>query len=371
MIRGGVAVLIVALTLGGTSVAQERATATVCGTVRAFTAATSTTDGSVMIGSRTLVLRADDLYSRSEGTRQALQVPNGICLRGALDGAGAFVQYVAGPIPSPFCGTVLATVSGPDGRPARIRLDDVGVADMALAPDVDLRGVAPGSHACFLLGIDAAGDAFVRARSTTVAERAVAQVQLLCGLMTQWTPAAAIEGRALLVHRTAGSITIAGRTMAIAAGTEYSLVNSAPVVGQPTCLSGLLDGSGALIQYAAQPGMPGCIGGRVERIEPATATTEGSLKFAMTASAIPFTAESGRFEIATGTVLPPDVTAGEYCFVVALDASGRAVVRGAERMAAGGILPAMPRLPSTSTSPPAGGGRGDGGGDPAGGPPGR
>jgi hypothetical protein len=195
-----------------------------------------------------------------------------------------------------------------------------------------------------------AGAVLMLAPNTTRAEERATANLSVCGLVSAWTaPERGTAGS--LIHRVAGSITVGTHTYAIAAGTVYSLINAPPVVGQPTCLLGSLDSSGALIQYGAQPGLPSCIGGRIERYAAPTKTADGEIRFAVTTS-VPSTPESYRFRIPAGTTFPVDAGSGRYCFTLTLDARGDAVASGARIAEAGGVAAESPRpasLPSTST----------------------
>ncbi|HUG56473.1 MAG TPA: hypothetical protein VMJ92_05280 [Candidatus Limnocylindrales bacterium] len=328
--------------------AQESTSVSVCGTVHAYTAATASSDGSITIGSRAFVLRADELYSQIGQNRAFILVAHASCLQGTLDESGAFVQYLAIPLPAPYCGTVTAATAG------SISLRDVGIAMFPVPGDVDLGSFALGDRICVILRLDERGDAVVASRSLTVAERAVARIRI-CGSVSAWSGPVAGPG-ATLVHEEAGSITVGSRTLAIAAGTSYSLVNAPPVVGDTTCLSGLLDADGALIEYAAQPGMPPTTCGRLAEHQAPTGTEDGFVRFLVTGGTIPFTEESHLFRIPAGTSLPADAFDGSYCFTLGLEPDGDAIVTGAVVPEPGGVsgpgagTSRPSQLPSTSTS---------------------
>lgn len=184
-------------------------------------------------------------------------------------------------------------------------------------------------------------------------EPAVASVYT-CGRIDAWTAPTLTASPGVLRHEQRGSITIAGRVFAIAAGTEYRYP-SPVVVGQPACLDGWLDASGALVQYSAPTGLPKCIGASketIKRYEPATATKAGILQLGSSTNSPPLTADSFLFPIPAGTVLPADVLTWFYCFGLALDASGRAIVVSATYGGTATRPPAagaVRQLPSTST----------------------
>lgn len=175
---------------------------------------------------------------------------------------------------------------------------------------------------------------------------AVASVYF-CGRVDAWTEPTTTATPGIRRHEQAGSITIAGRVFPIAAGTQYQYP-SLVVVGQPACLDGWIDASGALVQYAAPTGLPKCIGASKEtirRYEPATATKAGVIQLGSATNSPPLTADSFLFPIPAGTVLPADVLTWFYCFGLALDATGRAIVVSATY----GGTATKPQLPSTST----------------------
>ena len=126
-------------------------------------------------------------------------------------------------------------------------------------------------------------------------------------------------------------------------------MNSPPRVGATTCLAGSLDSNGALVEYGAQPGMPGCSGGSVEEYRAPTPSADGLVRLGGGSRLTP---ESYRFAIPAGTAMPADVASGRYCFVLGVDTAGDAVVTGArvpEPGRASGPGPIV-SLPSTSTS---------------------
>lgn len=341
--------IVLVMSLAVPAVAQESTGLSVCGEVKAFTAATATTDGSVTIGSRTFVLKADELYSRVGQNAENLQVGRQICLNGSVNAAQEFTQYGAIRMRSSYCGTVLSFTAPTATTAGSISIRDLGVAQFTIPSGTDVGTVTVGSRACFLLGLDAAGNAVVTGRELTLRDRAVANVHF-CGRVTSWTEPASRPGTSPR-HETAGSITISTRVFLIAAGTEYPLVNRLPIVGEPTCLSGWLDASGSLISYGAQPGIPPCLGGTIERVRPATDTEDGELRFAPPGD-LPSTSFSYVFRIPAGTDLPEDAAGGRYCFELGLDANDLAVVLGAHVPAPpglGGAGPGVGQLPSTST----------------------
>lgn len=332
-----------------TAAAQEAETS-VCGRIAAFTAATATTDGTITIGSRPFVLRADALYSVMGQNRIALVVGNNVCLQGARDVAGAFLPYTGIALPADFCGTVMSFSQATLSADGSVVVRDLGIARFVIPRGTDAGADPTGARACFRLGLDARGDAIVTGRTTTLAERTAHRVSV-CGLVSAWTAPERVPGQATLIHRAAGSITVGTHTYPIAAGTTYSLVNAPPVVGQPTCLSGSLDAGGGLIEYGAQPGLPSGICGTIAEYRAPTATAAGLLRSSVSGSNVTYTDESLRFAIPAGSTMPPDATSGRYCFTLALGTTGDAVVTGATIPLPGGATAPATTLPNTSTLP--------------------
>jgi hypothetical protein len=344
--------ILAAMLLAARPAVAVGAETTFCGRIEAFTPATATADGTITIGSRTFLLRADALYSAIGQNRLNLVVGNSVCLGGARDATGAFTEYIANPMPSAYCGTVTSFTPATGSTDGALEIRDVGIARFTIP-----RGTAVGAdptgapRSCFNVGLDARGDAIVTGRVLTVPERTVQRVAGVCGLLSAWTVPQRTPGLAELIHPAAGSITVGTRTYAIAAGTIYSLVNAAPIVGQPTCLSGSLDATGTLIEYGAQPGLPACMTATIVEYRPPTATAAGLVRFGVSGSALPYTSDSYRFVIPAGTPVPADAASGAYCFTLALGPDGDAIVTGTTIPAGGGATAPVNTLPNTSTLP--------------------
>lgn len=319
--------------------AQEGGAVEACGTVRAYTAATSMVDGSVTIGTRSYTLAADDLYRQQAERNQTYVVGRPTCLTGTLAG-GRVAQYSAIGFPAELCGTVLAFRAPGADAAGSVTLRDLGEVTLAIPPGTETSPTpAASSRACFTIALDRSGDAVASGRVLTIAERTAVQVNV-CGTVSAWTRPT-MTAPAAATHEVDGSITVGTHRFVIAAGTVYSLVNRFPVVGQSTCLGGALDQAGRLIQYGAQPGLPGCISGPVATLLRPTATTAGSVRFALP-GLVRYTAESQRFAIPAGTRLPANADDGSYCFTLAIGRDGDAIATGARSADIG-------TLPNTST----------------------
>lgn len=351
-----VAVVTLGLGRGGSALAAG-ADSLVCGTLFAHEKSSATKRGSVTVGSTTIVLAAEPLYSTHPGTQERLKVGTAICFSGYNPG-GEAAQYLVNPMPDPICGKVLA-IERPSGtRSGSVRLDWLGTGTFAIPAGTDVGPDTYPGQPCFRLALDPTGRAQVVGRVLTVADRTAVHMNA-CGVVAEWTAPVRVSP-GLLRHESAGSIRIGSRTYAIAADTEYSTVNASPVVGKPTCMSGSLDADDRIIQYAAQPGLPTpvCASAPVEYVAP-TATADGVV-VTHRSSIFTYTADSFRYRIPAGTAIPADAARGAYCWTLSLDERGDAVVSGArQRPPAQGVatgprpdlaVPPIASLPSTSTS---------------------
>lgn len=165
------ALMLAALVLSGASLAAERIG--YCGVVKAYTAATQASDGSVTIGSRTVAIAAG---TQNQGTHEPT-VGQKRCVMGETDAQGRFVVLsVEASLIDSACGEVLAftpATSANDGSltlqvAARPPVTYVVPAGTQLPPDT-----SSGQH-CFSLDVNAAGDAIVTGIAPTPPEGGVA-----------------------------------------------------------------------------------------------------------------------------------------------------------------------------------------------------
>ena len=101
------AVAVVALLLSGTQAIAQQLQAQVgypCGRVTAFAAPSSTSEGSITIGTRTFVARAGSLPNPPP----PIAVGATLCLTGQLDASGAFTSLTASTFGDSLCGAVVA-----------------------------------------------------------------------------------------------------------------------------------------------------------------------------------------------------------------------------------------------------------------------
>ncbi len=307
----------------------------VCGTLKAFTPATQTA-GSITVGPRS--------YSLAPGTTLGnggvvVAIGRDLCLTAGLDTTThELVSYLAFGIPasSELCGNLFDGGAGTGS----VRLSaDFGDMDLLIAPGADPGPLTAGARACFLIGIDRAGDASVRERSAVDAPNDRQRVSV-CGRVNQYLTA---------TPSSAGRMAIGSRVYAIEPGTGYTGDPAGDrtdrtVVGSAMCLSGTIGDAGGLRDYATRL-MDGTTGGNTFAYTPATATAPGLLVIS----------PISRFsvKVPAGSSFGVDLSRGSHCYAIAVDAGGDAEI---ERVidcdrghAAAG--PSVRGLPSTSVSP--------------------
>lgn len=322
--------------------AQEQRSLSACGRVNGFTQATPTTDGSITIGTRAYVLRADALYSRSGGNIQALVVGREICLNGSLDASGAFVQYSGHDVPQPYCGRVLE-VRAPTSRTAgSLAIQGTGVATFPIPIGTDLSNDAPSpdgsTYKCYSLAIDGGGDAYVTGRFIRTVDRVVARLQV-CGRVLDYARATSAA---------AGAVRIGSRTLPIERGFVYTGDPAGDrtdrtMVGADVCLTGGLSVGGELIDFITQPFRDRTCS-TAASYRPPSATADGLLVLS-----VPGNPDYMRLIVPIGTDLGAAAT-GDICLSYAVNSAGDAYVTGRFRPSPGvAAAPAIPQLPSTST----------------------
>lgn len=327
--------------------AQEQRSLSACGRINAFTQATASTDGSITIGTRAYVLRADALYSRSGQNIQALGVGREVCLNGTLDASGAFVQYIGHGIPQPYCGRVLELRAPTPTTAGSLVIQDTGVATFPIPVGTDLSNDAPPpsgtTYRCYSLNVDAAGDAYVTGRFIRTVDRVVTRFQI-CGRVLDYVRA---------TPTTAGAVRIGSRTMTIERGFVYTGDPAGDrtdrtVVGADVCLTGGLSGAGELIDFITQA------------FRDRTCSTVGSYRPPSTAAdgllvlSVPSNPDYMRLVVPTGTDLGAVAAGGDICVSYAVNAAGDAFVTGRFQpsppsLGGAGSGPPIPQLPSTST----------------------
>lgn len=321
--------------------AQEQRSLSACGRITAFTQATPSADGSITIGTRTYVLRADAIYSRSGGNRQALVVGREICLNGTLDQTGAFVQYSGHGIPQPYCGRVHELRAPAASTAGSLVIQDTGVATFPIPIGTDLSNDAPtpfGAYKCYSLAVDPTGDAYVTGRFIRTVDRVVTRFKV-CGRVLEYlraTPTAP------------GAVRIGSRTMPIERGFVYTGDPAGDrtdrtVVGADVCLTGGLNATGELIDFITQP-FEGRTCSTSASYRPPSATADGLFVLS-----VPGNPDYMRLIVPIGTDLGA-AAEGDICVRFAVNPTGDAFVTGRFQPSRGSATaPSIPQLPSTST----------------------
>ena len=290
-----------------------------CGTVRSYTPGTSTTDGSLAIGSRTFRV----VPGFSHGATGFTPAPGtDMCVFGGL-GDPPGTNSGAWPVPRYVCGYVL------DFRPAdrltMLESRDNGLVTLQVSATAALGADVSRTHLrCFDISVDATtGDAQIVRRTNASGE------EIRCGVVRRYAPPSPTA---------AGSITIGSQAYAIRQGVAYSGdpagQRSDPMsVGNAFCVNGIVEDDGYLSAYgparSVATGSSEC--GSVLAYRPPTASTPGEIRLHLTAS---------------GRAIPPGFDVGNdplgyRCFAYAFDGQGDMIV--ARR---------IDRLPMVVTSSP-------------------
>lgn len=326
--------------------AQEQRSLSACGRINAFTTATATTDGSITIGTRTYVLRADALYSQMGQNRLALVVGREVCLNGTLDGSGALLQYIGHGIPQPYCGRVQGLRAPTATTAGSLVIQDTGVATFPIPAGTDLSNDAPApagtTYKCYSLSVDPAGDAYVTGRFIRTVDRVVTRFEV-CGRVIGYTPATASSP---------GSVRIGSRTFVIERGFVYEGDPAGDrvdrtVVGTDVCLTGGLAAGGELITFITQR-IRDAVCSTVGTYRPPTAGAPGSLVLSVTSNP-----DYMRLIVPPGTQVGAVVAGAYVCLRYGVNGDGDVVVteRFEPTPLTGGATSTRPpaQLPATST----------------------
>jgi len=286
----------------------------VCGRLSQFTAATAVRAGEAIVGTRRLTLAPDTLYSAVGQNRMNFVVGKVICVNGSRGADGAFIQYLAIGMPSPYCGTVLAYRLPTASAKGLLTLRDTGVATFDVAAGADLRDDLSAPRRCYALAIDVAGDAYVHSRIVRTVDRIVSRFEA-CGRITAYDKATATA---------AGRVAIGTRTWPIETAFVYTgdpagKSSDRTTVGSEMCLTGGLTTSGELADFITS-GFRDLTCGIVSEVVPATRTASGSVTF----SAGP-NADYARYVIDAGKALGTTVGA-DICIRATVGPDGNAVV---------------------------------------------
>lgn len=201
-------------------------TVTTCGMVSAYTAATSTTQGSISIGGQTFTIDAGATITNSN------LVLNGasICIQATLDSSGNISSgQVMNDVETAMsiCGAVTAFTAATQAAAGSITIGGTTFPIAAGATIQSATTIATGQTICIQATLDSFGEIILGQVQTMLT---------LCGEITAYMAADSM---------TAGTITIGGQTLQIAAGTVFTNPNLV-AVGQNACLNITLNSMGQI-----------------------------------------------------------------------------------------------------------------------------
>jgi hypothetical protein len=238
----------------------------VCGVVSAYTAATASAPGSITIGGNTIPIAAGTAI---DGAGLITAGAN-LCLHGTVNGFGQLT------VPSSMtanvttsiqvCGVVTAYTAATASSAGSITIGGQTIP-IAAGTAIDGAGlITLGANLCLSGTLNASGELVVPSSVSVGATTSIS----VCGVVTAYTAATASS---------AGSLTIGGQTIPIAAGTN---INGSGLiqVGANLCLNGTLNASGQLVppaSVAVDGSLSVSLCGVVSAYTSATASAPGSI----------------------------------------------------------------------------------------------
>ena len=303
-----IATLVAALALAGAGwLSAQTASVSICGPVTAYVAPTASLAGVIVIGGQTIPIAAG---ANIDGSG-LINVGADVCLTGALNVSGQLTAPASVRLDASasvhICGVVTAYTAATALLPGSITIGGQTIP-IAIATVIDAAGlITAGANLC----LDGTLNGLAQlTMPSSVTANATASVHV-CGVVSAYTAATASS---------AGSITIGGQTIPIAAGTT---IDGAGLItlGADLCLNGTLNGSGQLVvpssvSAAATTSVTVC--GVVSAYTSATASSPGSITIG--GQSIPIAAGTtigGAGRITLGT---------DLCLNGTLNASGELVV---------------------------------------------
>jgi hypothetical protein len=252
--------------LAGTLVPNVSTNVSVCGTLAAFTPATSVTAGSLTIGGQTLTIAPNN----SLGFVGTVFIGTPYCLSGTLNLSG---QLVGGTLtPSSVanisvCGVVSSYIASTSATYGTIT---IGGQTFGIVPGAVLTGGAfvVGSSVCLTGTVNGASQ-ITSGTFSGLVPTPVPTTGNICGPLTSYIAATSASF---------GTITINGQTFQIVPGTVVS-GGVTLLTGGTYCLSGTLNGFGQLTAVTISPIQLGPLSlcGPVTALVPAGATAAGSI----------------------------------------------------------------------------------------------
>lgn len=150
------AVAVVALLLRGTpAMAQQVQVGYPCGRVTAYAAPSSTSDGSITIGTRTFVARAGSLPNPPP----PINVGATVCLTGQLDASGAFTSLTASTFGDTLCGAVVAYTPPSAAASGTLTIRTNAEWTVPVRAGASLTSAQTSGNQCFKYELNAQGNA--------------------------------------------------------------------------------------------------------------------------------------------------------------------------------------------------------------------
>ena len=264
-LRIGILLAIVVLACANVAGAQT-ATLSVCGTVSSYLAPSAVVPGLITIGGQSIPIAIGTSIQGSG----SITVGANLCLQGALNVAGHLSDPASvtanATTALELCGVVSAYTAATASAPGSITIGESTIP-IAAGTAIDGAGIVhAGADLCLHGTVNGFGQltapSSVSANATTTIH--------VCGVVSAFTSA---------TTSSAGSITIGGQTIPIAAGTGID-GSGLITLGTDLCLNGTLDGSGHLVvpssvSAGATASLNVC--GVVTAYTAATASTPGSI----------------------------------------------------------------------------------------------
>ncbi|HEY6328177.1 MAG TPA: putative Ig domain-containing protein [Blastocatellia bacterium] len=202
-------------------------TVTTCGDVSAYTAAGSTTQGSITIGGQTFAIDEGTTITGS----QLIIVGSSLCIQATLDASGNITvpTQVKADVETSMtlCGSVTTYAAATSTTPGSITIGGTTYIIAAGATIASGTTITTGSSICIQATLDPFGNIIIGQVESSLT---------ICGAISAYTAASATG---------VGSITIAGQTLQIAPGTTFNNENLV-AVGSTVCLSVTLNSNGQI-----------------------------------------------------------------------------------------------------------------------------
>ncbi len=131
---------------------------TVCGAVASYTPPTATANGSIVVGTQTLVLAAGSSVS---SVNPPIRPGSNGCFTGTRQDDGSFVDYGVTPLPASYCGTVSTFTPATATAAGSITLGTNATVRLIIPAGTTVAATVGGSGQCYSIGIANSGDAVI------------------------------------------------------------------------------------------------------------------------------------------------------------------------------------------------------------------